>query len=353
MTWPLVAIAGSIDSTRRYEPPLRGVDRAAVACAELGRELARRGCDIVVYSGDRGFTEPYVVSGYVASGQAKPGSIHVRAPMDTDLTRFPELQSHRELFDVRIDSGTGWEIAYYRSLVETNGLILVGGGQSTVVTGLIALTFGIPLIAVACFGGGAQRVWATLDQVSDPESRQEVSEMAEAWHDGSAGILVAGLLRRRQLAVERAEQARLLEIRRSRRSAVGLLVAGLLLILGVASLPASFAWSPSTASNVALLALGPMLAAAAGALIRSTLDGETEHIRPAVLGLAAGGISALLFVAAQLATTPGAINGSGGQRLLFFVVPVGFIAGLTFDAVYAKLRGTDIATTSVLQPPSS
>jgi putative copper export protein len=350
---PIVAIAGSIDSTRSYDPPLRDVETAAKACIALGRELARQGCDIVVYSGDRGFTEPYVVQGYVASGQAQPGSIHVRAPLDTDLTRFPDMESRRELFDVRLDSGAGWEVAYYRSLVDADGLLLVGGGRSTVVTGLIGLTFGIPLLAVACFGGGAQRVWAAMDQASDADGRGDVSQMAEAWHDGSAAALVEGMLHRRQLATERAEQARMEEVRRSRRSSQGLLIAAVLLILGVASLPVSFAWSPTTATNVALLAFGPMLAAAAGALIRSTLDGAAEHIRPAVLGLAAGGISAVLFIAAQLATTPAAIDGSGGQRLLFFVVPVGFIAGLTSDAVYAKLRGTDVANTSAVQRPSS
>jgi hypothetical protein len=127
-----------------------------------------------------------------------------------------------------------------------------------------------------------------------------------------------------------------------------MLVAGLLLVLAVASVPLAFAWSPATSGNVALLTLAPLLSATAGALIRNTLDGGPDRIRPAVLGLAAGAVSALLFIAAQLATTPDALDGAGGQRLLFFVVPVGFIAGLTFDAVYAKLRATDVTPTSPL-----
>ena len=36
------------------------------------------------------------------------------------------------------------------------------------------------------------------------------------------------------------------------------------------------------------------------------------------------------------------------RRLLFFVLPVGFVAGLTFDAVYAKLRSTDVSQSATL-----
>jgi hypothetical protein len=36
------------------------------------------------------------------------------------------------------------------------------------------------------------------------------------------------------------------------------------------------------------------------------------------------------------------------RRLLFFVFPIGFVAGLTFDAVYAKLRGSDVSHAATL-----
>ena len=44
VTPPVVAIVGSVDPTRVYEPPLRVVERAGSACEELGRELAKAGC---------------------------------------------------------------------------------------------------------------------------------------------------------------------------------------------------------------------------------------------------------------------------------------------------------------------
>ena len=62
----------------------------------------------------------------------------------------------------------------------------------------------------------------------------------------------------------------------------------------------------------------------------------------------AGAVAGLLFVAAQLATTPDVLDGPAARRLLLFVLPVGFIAGLTFDAVYSKLRTQDVADTTAL-----
>jgi hypothetical protein len=54
----------------------------------------------------------------------------------------------------------------------------------------------------------------------------------------------------------------------------------------------------------------------------------------------------VLFLAAQLATNPDLLKGDSAARLGYFVVPVGFVAGLAFDAVLAKLRGTDVVQTS-------
>jgi hypothetical protein len=46
------------------------------------------------------------------------------------------------------------------------------------------------------------------------------------------------------------------------------------------------------------------------------------------------------------AAVDGAPHRPGPRRLLLFVLAVGFIAGLTFDAVYATLRNQDVADTS-------
>ena len=93
---------------------------------------------LVVYSTSPKFvSEADVVRGYVASGEAAPGSVHVRSPMGTG--NFAEYADHAELFDVAFDSSADWEVSYYRSLVACDGVLVMGGGRSTFVTGLIAL----------------------------------------------------------------------------------------------------------------------------------------------------------------------------------------------------------------------
>jgi hypothetical protein len=114
----------------------------------------------------------------------------------------------------------------------------------------------------------------------------------------------------------------------------------------VGALAIAWGWRPGTAGSIVVLALTPTLAGAAGALIRTSLDTGRNWARAGVLGGAAGLITGLLYVASQLIGAPDVLEtaeAEGARRLLFFVLPIGFVAGLTFDAVYAKLRGADVS----------
>lgn len=115
----------------------------------------------------------------------------------------------------------------------------------------------------------------------------------------------------------------------------------MLLLLGLATIPATYTWQPGSGSIAALVA-APLLTASCGAIIWNVYQRGQEWWRTAALGLVAGAVAGLLFIAAQLFTTPDLLDGPGARRLLFFILPVGFTAGLTFDAVYARLRAADV-----------
>jgi len=344
----LIAIVGSIDPQRAYDPLLDNVDLARQACVDLGRELAIAGCDLIVYSASEGFIEASIVSGYVSSGKAERGSIQVRSPYGGTAANFAEAREHREVFDIHPDSSLDWKVSYYRSLVDTQGILLVGGGRSTLITGLIALAFRIPLVAVACFGGNARKVWEALDRVRNDATQEDVSVMAADWHDTSASSLVTSLVSQQQRRMAAEELARQRERGHARRTIVSLAVAVLLLLLGLGTIPMAWASEPGTSWYLVALIVAPLFSATCGAIIRNTFDQGRDWVKTALLGLVAGAIAFLLFVAAQLATTPELLDSPGARRLLFFVLPVGFIAGLTFDAVYSKLRTQDITRASVL-----
>jgi hypothetical protein len=86
MACPLIAVVGSVQKGREYNPPLEHAADARRACEELGRELANQGCDILVYSSDPKFIEADIVRGYVASGKALTAPSTFARPMGRQPT---------------------------------------------------------------------------------------------------------------------------------------------------------------------------------------------------------------------------------------------------------------------------
>ena len=162
-------------------------------------------------------------------------------------------------------------------------------------------------------------------------------------------------------AVSAAECVKtLLTQRDRRRSAEGApqpilsILAGLLFLAALAIVP--WVWGQNTLA-VWMLFFAPLLAGGAGATIRPMVDrlrgaqGVTSAVlATVVLGLVAGGIAGVLFVTAQLTADPTITDGAKllpyAQRSIPFAVGVGFVAGLSSDAVFGKLLGLDVLRTS-------
>jgi membrane protease YdiL (CAAX protease family) len=107
-----------------------------------------------------------------------------------------------------------------------------------------------------------------------------------------------------------------------------------------------------------LLFLSPLLAGVSGSTIRLVFDlrqgvmplTPQSALTTAALGLIAGGVAGLLFVTAQMTTVPEAtMSGKQASRLVPFGVVVGFIAGLTLDAVFRKLVASDVVDVSPVE----
>ncbi|MEO8225413.1 MAG: hypothetical protein ABI661_11465 [Gammaproteobacteria bacterium] len=349
MTRPKVAVVGSVDEARVFDPPVPDPEGAREACEEMGREFAGAGWDLVVYSIKPSFVEADVVRGYLASGKATPSSVHVRSPFGKG--NFADYEAHAEIFDIRLDPSADWEVTFYRSLADCEGVVLVGGGRSTFVTGLIAMTWRLPVLAVPGFGGAARRVWERLS-IETGQSEDDTTEMSMPWQAGSAERLVHCLDRQREKRDAQARATQRREADEAKRAQVSLTVAIGLLLAAVAGLVLAWGVAIGSAASLALLALVPVLSAAAGALIRTSLDVGRDWTRAGILGAAAGLITGLLYVASQLLGAPDLLNAGHAdavRRLLLFVLPIGFIAGLTFDAIYAKLRSADVSQIAKLQ----
>lgn len=341
---PLIAVVGDISSTRRLDPPPRAdANLARMAAEQLGGELARRGARLLVHGGP--FLEADVVRGYVAANPAEDHSILMWYSQDDVPPPFPEDTGTSKLFDRRADKGPDWETAFYRSIAGADGIVLMGGAHAAKVAGLVAIGSRMPILALPEFGGGAAKVWSALTAGEDLPTRAEISEMAKPWSSASAAACVTALLAQ----VER------------RRMVLGApkpaltLLAALLFIGALAIIPA--VWGGG-AFEVWMLFLAPLLAGGAGASIRPVADRlrgnagvPSTLLATVVVGLMAGGIGGVLFVTAQLTGDPTLASDAAkvagyARRSIPYAMAVGFIAGLTADAVFGRLLGMNVVRTA-------
>jgi len=346
----VIAIVGDVSPNRQFDPVMRDPTKAQKAAEQLGAELARRGALLQVYGGP--FLEADVVRGYVAGKPAKDRCILKWYSQDDQPPAFVEEQEHPKLFEYRMERGADWETAFYRSIARADGLIVIGGGNATKISGLVAIGSRMPILALEEFGGAAKKVWETLSVGEDLPNRAERDLMAQPWTDGSAAACVNALFAQR----ERQQTAEGIP------SPFLSIFAGILFLLALAIVP--WVWGQN-ALAVWMLFFAPLLAGGAGAAIRPMVDRlrGVQGIAPAVLativlGLVAGGIAGVLFVTAQLTADPQlAANPQTvvpyAQRSIPFALGVGFIAGLTSDAVFGKLLGLEVIRTSGIssQPP--
>ncbi|MDA0169374.1 hypothetical protein OJ998_09780 [Solirubrobacter taibaiensis] len=347
---PLIAIVGSLDPERADDLGLTDLAGAEAACQALGRELAAAGMNVLVYSASSKFVEAAVVAGYVAQGSAPKQSIQVRLPLEAAKQQFPEQLASAELFDVRPDPSTDWRDSYYRSLQETDGVILLGGGNSTYVTGMIALAFSIPIVALTTFGGQSKQVWDALHTAESDVEREEISVMARSWDDAQAARLVASLAGQAKRRSERLQKDERAKAGADRRATIGLLVGLVLLALCGVAIAIGYSQEPGSGLALGLLLGTPLLAAASGAIMRCGLDETDRWLRSAALGGAAGFITSMLFIGAQFLTTPDLLESAEARRLLFLVVPIAFIAGVGFESVYGRFKETNVVNTGAVVP---
>ena len=338
-----VAIVGSADASRPddYSPPLAQVDEAHVAARDLGAELARAGCRIVVYhSGvDDGpkFIESSVVEGFVAANPGADKAIEVRYSSDQEPPRFPGEEENPKLFQRRPDSSGHWEVSFYRSLLDVDAVVLLGGGKSTLIAGQIAIGARVPLMALGAFGGAAETVWKTLTVGVDLPERTESDLMGVYSGKGWASSVVASLLaqaRRRGTIQPRAVQV----VAMAAAALVAAALAGVALV-----------WSAGFPGWC--LCFAPFAAGAAGAGTRTAFEhrGQGKQLGCSILvalslGAVAGGMTGLLFAGSQMAasTATGVAVAEQAGHLVPIATGVGFVGGLAMDKVFRRLMGLEV-----------
>jgi hypothetical protein len=371
-----IAIIGSVDPNRTdYDPALKNANTAFGAARALGKELARAKHRVLVFSSNPSFVEADMVAGYVASGEALPKSIVILYPRDRDPNihgDFPEQTTHPALFDPKTDPHPRWEASYYQSLPDVKGILMMGGGHATLIMGLMALANRMPVVSLACFGGNAEEIWAiaTNKPWIDPEDRNEMGRTR--WTDNMAETLVKSFDKQRanldKLTQDQATAAERIRKDREQRSqcAIGFgIAAAFLTVLGV------FGNQPFIGSNVWLVIYAlcfitvPISAGIVGSMFFTLRQGRnlSNVVHPPSVketiahGLWAGLGSAVLFFVSQVTAnrdikslSQAVIEGIGGlDILLLFSLMIGFVAGLTYEAVFGKWEAVDASRAGMIE----
>ncbi|MGC1952888.1 MAG: hypothetical protein WA970_10030 [Gammaproteobacteria bacterium] len=359
---PLIAVVGSLDPGRVDELELERAQlaHADTALLQIGRELARKNCRLAVYDSRPMFIEAKVVQGFVAQDPCRESAIEVHHEQARRV-RFKDQEAHEKLFDFFPDPSSSWESSYYKSLHTVEGVVLVGGGWSTLITGVIALTQRKALAPVATFGGQARKVWGLLRPGPDLISEVDHRALGASEWNNALAVRVANTILD-QIDAKRAAEKRRKQAGSRRATVERQVSGGLIGLLSIAACTAAVSWLWEQAPwlfAVAAFVVVPCLAGAAGGLtwllrrLEHTPEADMSLLRPAALGIAAGLISAALFVLAQMFAIPD-IKADDGQlfaalrRLAPFELIVGFIAGLTFDAVFTKLSAIDAVPSDAL-----
>jgi hypothetical protein len=289
----------------------------------------------------------------------------VRYPLARPQDPFPNQEESEDLFDWCPDRSSDWEVAFYRSLEEVDGMLLIGGGSSTLIGGLVAMGHRIPILALAAFGGAAAKVWESLSIERDLATHEDISLMARPkWSADSAKELVQALLDQRGRLQREQQALRLQELRKSGLLKKQALVAMTLFLVALTAVPVAWGGLVNYLWLLFLLFFSPMLGGVSGATIRMVFDWRegatplTPHSAwiTVALGLIAGGVSGLLFISAQLSALPAGsdqvvakLQEAQASRLVPFALVIGFIAGFTLDAVFRKLTGMDVVRTEAVE----
>jgi hypothetical protein len=349
---PIVAIVGSV----RRQVVGEQEQEARLACAELGRELAKAGWRLAVYTSEKDFIEPDVVSGYVASGLASEDSIVCYHPLGSTVD-FEEAKDHAEFFKDDIDSSEDWEVSFYQSLEHVNGILLLGGQYSALIAGHIVLSRGRPVLAVAHFGGAAQKIWQHLASKPALIEEDDVQAMAR-WRRQSAEECVGSLTRQYSRLKDKksAEESELGTVKmkaaewdryqaeeqagsaRTRAAGLFLLMFLVMLVSGLtASLPA---WAYTIIAVLGLCSAGGF-----GSTVRMLTPNSPKANNPVatLLGMAVGILFSLLYAVPQLiGNSPSFLLPSGEidktiRAQYVSALIVSFLAGLGFDYAMEQL----------------
>lgn len=159
-------------------------DQFELACQEIGKDLARRGISVLVYSESTSTADYHVVNGIVSS----TGSMNLDYPLievHTDAQRkrpFEALATQfPELFRFYPQIHTWRETAHLISVRKSDTILTIGGHRSAYTAGIAAIVARKPLAPIASFGGASSRLFNDLSNLGEIAEITDLERLNAPW----------------------------------------------------------------------------------------------------------------------------------------------------------------------------
>lgn len=340
---------------------LRGIDdqdqrsRLSAAAAELGKCLALAGHTLLVGSEDREDVDPFVVEGFQSVEKAPPVEVHLMKGAKACYSGNTTVKNIWHRYN-------DWDVTVLEVVRDaTHAVIVIAGRTGVIQVGIAGWMLGRPIIPFAGFGGGAEKVW----EYGSSDRRRfyfnaltdaEIDQLNSPWLTDTAPTLVEQLGRC-------AEYARRGTVSLTLRLCVSVgilstLIAWVVLLalplLGWPHAPTATQGTPqpfdTTGGVRLLLLLGSVCSAGAfGALVQSMRGirgGEVitgpKASMDAVLGIAAGFLTAALYMLAQIAISGKLVlpaTNDDYSRVSLIVSMTAVFASLYLDSAFSRFDG--------------
>jgi len=344
-----ILVSGSFrDVDSKMHAPLRDAAR------ELGKALALAGHTLLVGSENQDDVDPFVVEGFQSVDKAPSVEVHLQkgaAGCYAGNAKVRNIWHRYENWDVTV-----LEVVRYNA----ESVIVMAGRAGVVQAGIAGWMLGRPTIAFGGFNGGARTVWeyGSSDRrrfYFDALSDAEIDQLGSPWLAETAATIVDHLGRVADYSRRAAVPAEL-------RLLLGLAILGALAVwVMTLALPLlgwipAFQSAPATGASQALdsnngvrllMLLGSVCAAGAfGALVQSmrsiregaAITGQKVAV-DAVLGVAAGFLTAALYMLAQITIT-GKLElpstTADYSRVALIVSMAAVFASLYLDAAFSR-----------------